>query len=377
MRRLLTTLCALLSAAATFAATQLPTIYDCDAPVIDTLDVVSGKHSPARIHDTLRIVCVGDMLMGRNWPDDKPAYAPNDGADLLKHVAEYLRSGDITAGNLEGVLLDSGGAPRSTSNSKYLYIFRMPERYVNLLTEVGFDYMNVANNHARDFGTLGLESTMRVLDKAGIAYSGVSGICETTVVERDGVRYGFCSFAPNAGMVSILDYNKAASLVRSLREEQRCDIVIATFHGGAEGSDKNRVPRAMENFLGQQRGDVYRFAHACVDAGADVVFGHGPHVVRGVELYKERLIAYSLGNFCTPHGINKIGRNGYAPVLIVEIDRTGRFTGGQIVSAIQTGPSGPVPDAERRVVKEMKNLSLIDFPESPLVIEDDGTIRRK
>lgn len=321
-----------------------------------------------------RIACVGDMVLGLNYPDDSPAFAEDDGAKLLDHVREYLVSADIAVGNLEGVLLDGGGEPKCVRDERYLHLFRMPERYAAHLAAAGFDVMTIANNHARDFGIEGLESTLRTLEASGVAAVGVEDMCETAVVERDSVRYGFCGFAPNRAMCNIHDYALAERLIGELRREHRCDIVVVTFHGGAEGAEHCHVPRSVEEYAGEKRGNVYEFAHRCIDAGADLVFGHGPHVVRGMELYRGRLIAYSLGNFCTPYGVSKQGRSGYAPVLCVDVTADGEFAGGEIVSAVQVGRSGPVIDGACRAAKEMKRLSREGFPESRLVIDDDGKL---
>lgn len=329
---------------------------------------------PAAQSDILRIVCVGDIVLGLNYPDESPLLPEQDGARLFDGVRDLLTGADLTLGNLEGVLLDRGGEPKKVRNAQYRYHFRMPERYAGLLVGAGFDALSIANNHARDFGTEGLESTRRVLREAGIAHAGVEGVCEKTVIVRDSVRYGFCAFAPNAAMCNIHDYALAERLVRSLREEDSCRIVIVSFHGGAEGSTQYRVPRTTEQYAGESRGNVYEFAHRCIDAGADLVFGHGPHVVRGMELYRGKPIAYSLGNFCTPFGVNKLGRNGYAPVLCVEFSADGEFLGGELISAVQTDRSGPRPDAARIVVREIRNLSLTDFPESPLTISEEGKL---
>ncbi len=328
----------------------------------------------ATVPETLRIACTGDIVLGLNYPDEAPQLAEADGAHLFDGVRDRLVQADLTLGNLEGVLLDRGGEPKKVRDTRYRYHFRMPERYAKHLTEAGFDALSIANNHARDFGPSGLESTQRVLREAGIAFAGVEGVCEKAVIVRDSVRYGFCAFAPNAAMCNIHDCTQAERIVRSLREEDSCRIVIVSFHGGAEGSTQYRVPRTTEQYAGESRGNVYEFAHRCIDAGADLVFGHGPHVVRGMELYRGKLIAYSLGNFCTPFGVNKIGRNGYAPVLCVDLSADGEFLGGELVSAVQTGRSGPQPDAARIVVREIRNLSRTDFPESPLTISDEGKL---
>ncbi len=345
----------------------------------DTLQVESSPLAdttllpPPAPKQSVRIACVGDIVMGLNYPDDEPPqFAPNDGANLFDGVREELRGADLTLGNLEGVLLDQGGEPKRVRDSRYRYHFRMPERYAKHLVEAGFDGVAIANNHARDFGMTGLSATMRTLTEAGVAFAGVRDSCEVAVMVRDSVRYGLCAFAPNAAMCDIHDLNLAERLVRKLKDSLACDVVIVSFHGGAEGSTAYRVPRSVEQYAGESRGDVYAFAHHCIDSGADLVFGHGPHVVRGMELYRGKPIAYSLGNFCTPYGVNKLGRNGYAPILIVEFDRAGNFLGGELISATQIDRTGPKPDAQRVVIAEIRNLSRTDFPESPLRISPEG-----
>ena len=323
------------------------------------------------------IACVGDMVLGVNYPDNAPLLPVHDGAHLFDDVRNYLVDADIAAGNLEGLLLDRGGEVRIVHDPKYAYFFRMPERYIKHFIDAGFDFLSVANNHLRDFGEEGVRRTLDILEGSGIAYAGLQGRCETAVVERDGVRFGFAAFAPFIDMCDIYDFELVDELISRLRNEQKCDVVIVTHHGGAEGSAAYRVTRQGEFYGGVHRGNVYEFSHRCVDAGADLVFGHGPHVVRGMELYRDKLIAYSLGNFCTPYMVNIRGRNGYAPILLVELRADGTFMGGRVISARQTTRTGPKRDAEKVVIKELQAISKLDFPESNLVITDDGELSIK
>jgi hypothetical protein len=318
------------------------------------------------------VIGTGDVMLGSNYPSD--AKLPvHDGKGLLREVREILANADVTFGNLEGCFLNAGGNVKNCKGG--CYFFRMPDRYVNYLLEAGYDVMSIANNHAGDFGAPGRENTQKVLKEAGISYAGLKGICETSRFEKNGVKYGFAAFAPNTGTVSIKDIPAAKTLVAEL--ERDCDIVIVSFHGGAEGKAHNRVPKKTETFYGENRGDVCTFSHAVIDAGADIVFGHGPHVARATELYKDRFIIYSLGNFCTSGDFSISGISGYAPIVKVYTDREGKFVKGQIYSAIQKDKTGPVVDAAHAAAKEIKRLTGLDFPATGLLISDEGLIERK
>lgn len=319
--------------------------------------------------DTVSIIGVGDIMMGTNYPENK--LPPDDGRFLLRGVADILKNADVTFGNLEGTLLDSGGTPKKCNDPSVCYAFRTPVRYVKNLVDAGFDMMSLANNHAGDMGDVGRKSSMKTLEQAGILHAGQLNQ-KTTIFTKDGVRYGLVAFAPNSNCVPLNDLDGAATLVKELSAQ--CDIVIVSFHGGAEGPQYQHVPRTNEIFHGENRGDVYKFSHLMIDAGADIIFGHGPHVTRGIEVYKNRLIAYSLGNFCTYRGINISGVNGLAPIVKVFTDRQGAFIRGEITPIIQNHTLGVQVDPEKRVIKRIQELSKKDFPESGTQIDDNGNI---
>jgi poly-gamma-glutamate capsule biosynthesis protein CapA/YwtB (metallophosphatase superfamily) len=244
-------------------------------------------------------------------------------------------------------------------------------RYVNNLVSAGFDIMSLANNHAGDMGDLGRKSSMKTLEDSGILHAGQLNQ-KTTIFEKDSIRYGLVAFAPNSNCVPLNDLPGAVQLVRSL--DSLVDIVIVSFHGGAEGAQYQHVPRTTEVYYGENRGDVYKFSHALIDAGADVIFGHGPHVTRGIEVYKERFIAYSLGNFCTYRGISVNGINGLSPIVKLYTDKQGKFFRGMIIPTYQTYETGVKIDTSKRVIRIIQELSKKDFPESPVRIDDNGLI---
>jgi poly-gamma-glutamate capsule biosynthesis protein CapA/YwtB (metallophosphatase superfamily) len=319
--------------------------------------------------DTVSIIGVGDIMMGTNYPEDK--LPPDDGSFLMKDVESILQDADVTFGNLEGTLLDSGGIAKKCKDPKVCYAFRTPVRYIKNLVSAGFDMMSLANNHAGDMGEEGRFSSMRTLKENGILHAGQVSH-KTTIFEKDSMRYGLAAFAPNSNCVDINDLEGAKAIVAGL--DSVVDIVIVSFHGGAEGAQHQHVPRKNELYFGENRGDVYTFSHALIDAGADIIFGHGPHVTRAVEVYKERFIAYSLGNFCTYRGISVNGINGLAPIIKVFTDARGKLYYAHISSTVQTYGTGVKIDPSKLVLKIIQDLTKKDFPESPVQIDDNGII---
>jgi len=321
--------------------------------------------------DTISIIGTGDIMPGTNYPDRRYLPPGNDCAALFDPVREVLRSADVTFGNLEGVLASDAGTAKRCNNPDVCYVFRMPDEYLECILDAGYDVLSVANNHVNDFGYAGRMNTARLLQEAGVHFAGFTEYPSATFEVR-GLRFGFAAFAPHTGTMSLKDYRAAAALVSSL--DSVCDIVIVSFHGGAEGRDHQHVPCTDEVYLGYNRGNVCRFAHAVVDAGADVVFGHGPHVIRGMELYNDRLICYSLGNFCTYARFNLSGPNGLAPIVKVFTSPDGTFLEGEVTPVYQPGEGGPVIDPANRAIRKLQELTKADFPESGLVIEDNGKI---
>lgn len=320
------------------------------------------------------ITGVGDIMLGSSFPSIS-FLPPNDNPYLLlESVADTLISSDITIGNLEGSFLDEGEVAKKCKDTTICYLFRMPERYVSALTAAGFDILSLANNHFGDFGLPARIRTKEILDSVGIHYAGLIEH-PYTIFMKDSVTYGFCAFAPNAGTVDINEVAEASKIVRMLKDS--CDIVIISFHGGAEGADFQHVPRVHEIFHGEDRGDVYNFAHKMIDNGADVVFGQGPHITRAIEVYKNRFIGYSLGNFCTYGRFNLAGPNGIAPIIKLNVDTSGKFLSGRIIPVYQPWPGGVKLDESRRVINKIRELMAADFPDEVITVSDSGEISYK
>ena len=280
-----------------------------------------------------------------------------------------MRGADIAFGNLEGVLMDGGEPVKQCQDPDACYLFRSPSHYAFHLANAGFKVMSLANNHARDFGEAGRDASMAALDAAGIRHSGRVG--DVAVWPNGEVTAALIAFAPFTNSHSMLDIDEAGRAVADLAATY--DLVIVSFHGGAEGVDAERIPFTTEYYYGEDRGDVVRFSRSMIDAGADLVIGHGPHVMRGMEIYEGRLIAYSLGNFATYYGISVAGPKGLAPILVATVDGNGLFINGEIVSAIQVRPGGPQLDGQHRAYESIWELTEQDFDGGGIRFQYGGT----
>jgi hypothetical protein len=336
--------------------------------VTPTIPSTAPKPLPEPVY--IQLAAVGDIMLGTDYPQEY--LPPNDGRQLLAAMSPILQRADIAFGNLEGTLLDGGEPVKQCQNPDRCYLFRSPARYAVNFQQAGFDVISLANNHARDFGEEGRSASMQALGQVGIQHSGRMGDIASWSVK--GQRIALIAFAPFKNSHDMLDVSAAQDLVARVKAEH--EIVLVSFHGGAEGLDALRIPFANEFYYGEDRGNVVEFGHAVIDAGADVVLGHGPHVPRALELYQGRLIAYSLGNFCTYYGISVAGLKGLAPVLEITITGNGEFVGGRIISARQQRPLGPQPDASHEAARLMKTLTEQDFPNTSLSVDATGIITK-
>ena len=323
--------------------------------------------APAVRAGGITVAAVGDIMMGSDFP--VPELPHHGGRWLLADAAPIFKSCDIAMANLEGPLL-AGGEPGKESVSGRSYLFRTPPSYAFNLQRAGISMVSLANNHAMDFGRRGLASTKSALKRAGVAFSSKSG--EIAEFQVRGVRVGVLSLSFGAPPRSIVYPAQALEEIAQLAS--RYDILILSIHAGAEGRGAQHVVAGMEHFLDEPRGDLLRFAHDAVDRGAGLVIAHGPHVPRALELYRGRLIAYSLGNFATFGGVSVARESGYAPLLTVELAPDGSFLRGAIHSFLQGELTGPRPDAKRRALRLMQRLSAADFPNSPLAFGPAGEI---
>jgi poly-gamma-glutamate capsule biosynthesis protein CapA/YwtB (metallophosphatase superfamily) len=307
---------------------------------------------------------VGDTMLG-NSPE-----LPSDPGSYLDPVKGQLQ-GDVVFGNLEGTLTDVSDSPKcGGAPSGDCYAFRTPPSYAHDLAAAGFTVMNDANNHSYDFGQEGLEQTLAALHKAGIAQDGLPG--EITVVKAGGEKVAFLGFAPYSTTASLLDLPAARALIR--KATRRAQIVVVAIHAGAEGTGAQHLTGGEEEYLGEDRGDPEAFAKMAVRAGADLVLGSGPHVLRAMEIYRGRLIAYSLGNFSGFHNFATEGVLGASAVLHVTLDPDGAFRSGRIASVRLVEAGQPVPDPSGEGARIIAQLSREDLGGAAVKVGGNGRI---
>jgi hypothetical protein len=316
----------------------------------------------------VRIRAVGDVMLGTTVPEGH--LPPEGAASVIAGVRPLLEDADLTFVNLEGPLCDNGTTKKCRSSGN-CYAFRSPTSYGQVLKDAGVDIASTANNHSGDFGELCRRETEATLDALGIPWSGPPGTVAT--IERNGLKIGMVAFHTSPSCNHLNNLTTATALVRAAAAEH--DLVVVSFHGGAEGGKALHVPQGREMFFGEDRGDLRTFTRAVVDAGAHLVLGHGPHVARGMEFYKGRLIAYSMGNFATYGRFNLKGPQGLGMVLEVELDGQGRYQSGRILPTRQVDKGIALPDPEGAVIPLVRELTASDFPGTGARIAEDGTVK--
>ena len=260
--------------------------------------VVAADRSGHRAAKPITLQWVGDMAMSSAL-----GLPPGGVFHAVAPLAPTLRDADITLGNLEGTLSVGGASKCDGPSGGTCFAFQAPPSTAFALRRLGFDLVNQANNHAQDFGPGGHAQTLAALRRAHLKWTGDPG--QITYLTTHGVRVAFLGFAPYGYTSNLLDIPAAEAMVRTAA--RHAAIVVVIIHAGAEGADQLHTPHGTQYFLGENRGDARLFAHAVIRAGASIVLGSGPHVIRGVQRYRHHLIAYSLGNFI---GYRTLGGGG-------------------------------------------------------------------
>lgn len=227
---------------------------------------------------SLTVSLVGDCTLGTDeafdWSTSLNAYYESQGPDyFFQNVRSIFEQDDLTIANMEGTLTDS-----ETREEKQ-FAFKADPEYAQILTSGSVEAVTLANNHSHDYGDVSYEDTKNALDDAGIVHFGYE---ETAVMDVKGIKVGL------VGIYELQDHMERAGQLQENIEKVKQDgaqLIIVVFHWGNE---KETVPDSNQLQLG----------HMAIDCGADLVVGHHPHVLQGIEEYKGKNIVYSLGNFC-------------------------------------------------------------------------------
>lgn len=319
----------------------------------------------------LSFAAAGDVMMGTDLRKGAAGLAPGNGEVLFEGVDEWFRQADVAFLNLEGPLADDLPQTKCSATSKHCYAFATPTRYVQALVDMGVDVASIANNHANDLGPAGMDSTMRTLDAVGIEHAGRYG--DVARLERNGVVIGLVAAHSGSCCLNVNNPEEVAAAIREV--DEWADIVVLSFHGGAEGAQHRHVPGKLEIGYGEKRGDVKLLARTAVDAGADLVLGHGPHVLRAMEVYRERLVVYSMGNFC---GYKQFGTGGgyggTSMVVEAKLAENGVLVAGRIRPVALDGESKPRPDPNGAAIRQVRELTEADFPDTGVRVAEDGAL---
>jgi hypothetical protein len=324
-----------------------------------TTTLVPTTTTPA----TVTLSAVGDTELG-----DSPQVPTNPRAYLANMKAPLAAS--VVFGNLEGTMYDGSGGSKCGPGSTECYAFKVPTSFAAAYAAAGFTVLNSANNHAHDFGNPGVLSTTAALRGAHLAQAGLPG--QIPVVRVGSVTVAFVDFAPYPDTNDMLNPTVAAALIR--HAHTRADVVVVYMHAGAEGSNADHVTRASEYYVGENRGNPYAFAHAAINAGADLVLASGPHVLRGMEFYRGHLIAYSLGDFANYYDFGGGGDLALSGILHVTLSSTGAFVAGRFTSLLLTPAGQPHVDPTGAAASFVNTLSREDFGAAAVRLGANGAI---
>ena len=311
---------------------------------------------------TVTLSAVGDTMLG---------YAGTLAPDPDTYFDGVRRqiTGDIRFANMEGTLtnLTSG---KCGANSTACYEFQVPPSWARYFKHAGFTIVSNANNHAFDFWQAGLDDTVTALDRDGLAHTGRTR--EITYLHVHGLTVAFIGVAsyPNTGPLN--DYPAARRLIQAA--DRHADMVVVAMHAGAEGVAAEHLTGRDEIYEGENRGNPEAFAHMAIDAGADLIIGYSPHVLRAMQVYHRRLIAYSLGNFAGYHNFTTEGALGISGILHVKLAADGRFLSGRLVSTVLAGAGRPELDPTAQGAALVEQLSREDLGSRGARLSADGAI---
>ena len=352
---------ALLAGWGALLAAVVPTVFGtgpsqaADSPRSQAEAAASGAE--------VSIAWAGDITPGSSY-----GLPPDAGRVLFQAVRTKVAGADLAIGNLEGTF-SVGGVSKCGVDRGNCFSFQAPPENASALSWAGFDTMNLANNHAFDYGEEGRRQTIDALAANGLAQTGAPG--QITVMRRRGIRIATVGFAPYPWASDLRDLAGVDELVR--RASTQAELVVVLAHMGGEGTDQLHTPAGPEIAMGEDRGDTRAFARTAVEAGADLVLGSGPHVLRGIELYNGKLIAYSLGNFAGWHNFSTAGATSLSGLLTVRLSREGYLRGGTFAGLRLSSDGVPEADATGEAVALVNELGREDFAGRALRLLANGS----
>ncbi len=355
-------------------------------PIVDSLvrELAALKeqlNAPPPAPDTVTIalravrVCAGgDLMLGSNldtlWAARASAQLGRrvvplpDPEQLLAPLRPLVSDADILLLNIEGAIGDGPAPSKCRSGSTSCYAFRQPTAVATALARLlaqGVVVGNVANNHAMDAGGQGFQTTIRSLEFAGVHATGADTLA-TVVETAGGDTVAFLGFSTAQAGPDPRDLEGVHRHVSRVATEHA--RIVVTMHMGAEGRGAQRTPDSLEYYVGENRGNTVRFARTAIDAGASVVIGHGPHVMRAAEWYRGSLILYSLGNLLTYGTFNLSEPMNRGAIACVSLDPDGQVIAARLRPTRQVAPGVVAPDPTGRAGVLLDSLSRLDFPQT-------------
>lgn len=323
---------------------------------------------PTAAQVAVQLKAMGDIIPGTDFPNYR---LPTDPNYLFNSVKMFMGEVDIVFGNFESTLTDYPYTAKDVGQGM-TFAFRTPPNWTDVLKSAGFDVLSVANNHSFDFGDPGFDDTIANIQQSGMQAVGRKD--QIVTVDANGYQVAFIGFSYWPDHNDMNDLATATALVQEA--QAAADMVVISVHAGAEGTDVLRVRNQTEYFFSENRGNMVQFSHAMIDAGADLVLGHGPHVPRAIELYQDKLIAYSLGNFLGYRTLSTAGPLGLSMILQVEMNEAGDFLKGRVIPVALDRNGVPYIDDAFASVTLVRQLTQQDFPDTPLTIDQMGYILR-
>lgn len=335
---------------------------------------------------TLRFCAGGDVTLGTNLDTSwtkvvsrrlhrRVAALPSPDS-LVAPLGPLFAEADFALLNVEGAIGD-GDPPfdKCANKTSGCFALRMPPAAAKAIRGVSKRTViaNLANNHARDAGAEGLRETQRALERAGVVVTGIDTL-PTLAVTRFGDTVAFLGFATSGGDNDLRDLDAVKRHVARAAATNR--RVIVTMHLGAEGAAAQRTLDSTERYYDAPRGNPVAFADAATTAGANLVIGHGPHVVRAAEWRDSAFVLYSLGNLVTygPFSHREPMRRGV--VACATVDGRGAVRDVRLHPTMQRAPGRVSVDKSRRSLTLMDSLSRLDFPHSGARVHKDGRVLR-